>query len=272
MQMPKHDCPPFRFRCLWTAGAAGIAMFVLLIAGGCRTAPAPASDESGDKAVIEPKADEILRRMSDTLRAAKRFSVTADRTIERITLDGHKIQFTGQVRTLLERPNRVRTEFAIMGRTYNLDFDGVTLKLWCPQLGKCVEQPFAGSVDKMLDFLAIDHGFNVAMVDLLVSNPYESAMRFARTGQYLGLTTVLGRKCHHLAYTTPALDWQIWIDSEGPPVPRKLVITYREEEFAPQLYLENMQWDFNPPARPPFPQLPADAKKVDLDTFLRAKQ
>lgn len=261
----RHGCG----RVVSMAGAV-VLTTLLLASSGCNTSPP--SDNREDEPLVEPKADSILRAMSKRLKSADHFMVSAERTVERITLDGHKIQFTGLVKTLLIRPSTIRTTFESMNRTYDLSFDGSTLKIWSPEANRYVSQPFSGDVDDLLDSLSLEHNFNVAMLDLLVSNPYESAMGTARSGQYIGVTTIHGRKCHHLAYTTPTLDWQIWIDSEGDPLPRKLVITYREEEFAPQLYLDNIEWDFSQTSWPSFPTIPGDAEKMDLDAFVEAEK
>jgi len=49
-----------------------------------------------------------------------------------------------------------------------------------------------------------------------------------------------------LAFTQKEIDWQIWIE-EGPrPLPRKLLITYKNEPLSPQYTAILSGWDLQP--------------------------
>ncbi len=66
------------------------------------------------------------------------------------------------------------------------------------------------------------------------------------TGYVVGEHPVSGIRCHHLAFTQEAIDWQIWVEVGPRPVPRKLVITHREEPGSPQYIAELSEWNFEP--------------------------
>ena len=63
-------------------------------------------------------------------------------------------------------------------------------------------------------------------------------------GIHLGSVTVLGVPCEHLAFTLENVDWQIWIEQGARPVPRKIVITYKDEEGTPEYTAIFSNWDF----------------------------
>ncbi len=56
--------------------------------------------------------------------------------------------------------------------------------------------------------------------------------------------TVLGVPCEHLAFTQTNIDWQIWIEDGAKPVPRKFLITYKDEPGSPQFTALFSNWDF----------------------------
>jgi hypothetical protein len=45
-------------------------------------------------------------------------------------------------------------------------------------------------------------------------------------GEYLGLQSVEGISCHHLALEQETIDWQLWIDAGPSALPRKLTIRW----------------------------------------------
>jgi len=80
--------------------------------------------------------------------------------------------------------------------------------------------------------------------DFLRSDPYHDLVHNATAGIDIGATTVMGVPCEHLAFTQQNLDWQVWIEDGARPVPRKFVITYKDEPDAPQFTALFNQWDF----------------------------
>jgi hypothetical protein len=82
------------------------------------------------------------------------------------------------------------------------------------------------------------------MEDLIVSDPYLNAISTNTSGMYAGQVTVLGVPCEHLAFSRGNNDWQIWIEQGAVPVPKKIVITYKDEEGSPQYTAIFSNWDF----------------------------
>ena len=101
---------------------------------------------------------------------------------------------------------------------------------------------------------------------LVINNPYTEIMEYVKFGFYIGLRNVEGTRCHHLAYVTENVHFQIWIEDGAQFVPRKLVVTYRNEPEAPQYTAIFSDWDFAPRlAKYLFvPKIPADAVKIDF--------
>jgi len=73
-------------------------------------------------------------------------------------------------------------------------------------------------------------------------------------------------KCHHLAFRQEGIDWQIWIEDSDQALPRKLVITLKEQPGHPQYLALIDKWNLTPDAPDSAFEFtpPAGAKRIDL--------
>jgi hypothetical protein len=96
--------------------------------------------------------------------------------------------------------------------------------------------------------------------------PIQTLIARVRAGTYLGLHQVNGVKCHHLAFRQDVIDWQIWIEDSDHPVPRKVVITYKEQPGHPQFTAILDKWELSASAPDSAFEFspPAGAKRIDL--------
>ena len=78
------------------------------------------------------------------------------------------------------------------------------------------------------------------------NNDLASIRKRITSAVYIGESMVNGVICDHLAFTQENLDWQIWIEKGDRPVPRKLVITYKQDPSSPQYSALLSDWNFNP--------------------------
>ncbi len=70
-------------------------------------------------------------------------------------------------------------------------------------------------------------------------------MQQVHTGVYVGLHEVDGVKSHHLAFRQDGADWQIWIQDGDQPLPRKIVITYKDLPGTPQFVAFLDKWNLS---------------------------
>jgi hypothetical protein len=102
------------------------------------------------------------------------------------------------------------------------------------------------TIESMLDFLHEEHDLQLPVADFLYADLYRVLTENVQTGAYLGLRTVADRQCHHLLFTQANVDWQIWIDSGDVALPRKVVITHKNEAGEPQYAAELHDWNLAP--------------------------
>jgi hypothetical protein len=86
----------------------------------------------------------------------------------------------------------------------------------------------------------------LALADLVRADPYAELSGGVTYGRYLGLHQAAGTLCHHLAFAQETIEWQIWIDAGAQPLPRKIVITYVDEDGEPQYAATIRRWNLEP--------------------------
>ena len=75
---------------------------------------------------------------------------------------------------------------------------------------------------------------------------YPGLMTDVTSGRHLGMAWVNGVECHHLAFRSAKVDWQLWVEAGDIPMPRKLVITYTGEPGRPQYSMTVLKWALAP--------------------------
>jgi len=257
-----------------------LSPLLLLAAFACGEAPDATNSPGGTPDVtqdqpaapaIDTDADSIFKAMGDFLSAQRQFQVGGLRIEEAVTEDGQKLQFCAETSIQIRRPDSLHAVLAFGSSALETWCSGKELAMYHSGDNVVARAEVPGDVDGMMDFLAEKHSIQIAMLDLLVSDPYGSAMGHVESATYVGASIVHGRLCHQLAFRSGGVDWQIWIDIDGPPVPRRLVLTFPKEPSSPQVIMTDLLWHF-PSVMPDssfHPSPPADATAEPFDVFAR---
>jgi len=202
---------------------------------------APAADI---KPAVDPQADELLRRMSDYLGQEPFFSVSVEVWQDVRLGSGQQVQAGRTVDLQVRRPDRFHSEVHSTRRNRGMYYDGKSITLLDRVQNFYGSIPAPATLDEALDVACERFGITLPLEDIIVSDPYQNAMRKITSGILLGPVTVLGAPCEHLAFSLGKVDWQIWIEQGARPVPRKIVITYKDEEGSPEYTAIFSNWDF----------------------------
>lgn len=208
---------------------------------------APSAFAANNDHNIDQRADEWLRRMTDYLKHAKFFSFNADIWQDVQLSSGQQVQAARTLAFNVRRPDRLRVEVRSTRRNRQLIFDGHDLTLLNRVENFYGTVPVSGSLDQAMDTAVERFGINMALDDFLRSDPYRDLTENVQSGTDIGATTVLGTPCEHLAFTQGNIDWQIWIESGPRPVPKKFLITYKDEPGTPEFTAIFDKWDFLTP-------------------------
>jgi hypothetical protein len=233
---------------------------------GAQAAPAsPPNTASSAVNPVDPAAVQALKRMGTYLQTLKRFQVSTDLTGERVLEDGEKLQHTATAELYVDRPNRIRAVMQSARSNREIRYDGKTATLYTPAQKYYSTVPFDGNLAALIEQFRARFNVEFPLADLFIwgtpdapSDQFESAMNAGQ--DYIGRDI-----CDHYAFRQKDVDWQIWITTGAHPLPRKLVITRRDDDARPQSVsiinwttkptFKDSVFTFNPPA---------GAKKIEL--------
>jgi hypothetical protein len=193
---------------------------------------------------LDPEADALLHRMGDFLAQSRCFSVDAEIWQDVQLASGQQVQTGRTVELEVKRPNRFHAEVRSAHRNRALFYDGTQITLLNRTEKFYGTIPAPPSLNQALDVAVEQFGITMPLEDLIVSDPYPSVIRKIVSGIDLGPVKVLGVKCEHLAFSLGAIDWQLWIQEGSTPVPKKIVITYKDEIGTPEYTAILSHWNF----------------------------
>ena len=198
-------------------------------------APAQPQAQEGD-------AKAILKAMSDYVGRQQTIQLTFDSDIEIITPQLEKIQFTNSGEALVKRPNKMSAHRVGGYADVTMFFDGKTVSIYGKHINGYAQFDAPGSVDDLIHALREGHGVAMPGADLLLSNSYDLLVADVQESKHIGRGVIDGLECDHLAFRNFDTDWQIWVQVGEQPIPRKLVITSKTLNSAPQYTLRVKQW------------------------------
>jgi len=240
---------------IWVAALCLTAVFAI------QTLPAPA--QSGE---IDGKAEQLLRQMSDYLAGLKQFSVQTENSLEVILRTGEKIQYNYPADLIMQRPNKfkaTRTGDIVKQAFY---YDGNTLTLYQKDFNYYATIDAPANVDETLDFAREYLDIHAPGGDLVYTNAYDILTEDMVSGSYVGMSVIDNIKCHHLSFRNNEVDWQIWIQADEKPLPRKFIVTSKWMTGAPQFALVIKDWNLSPDISEDLFTFvpPKDAKPIDF--------
>ena len=186
-----------------------------------------AREEEPVSSSTDPRADELMREMSDQLAQTPRFSFETSEIRDVVEPDGTVRQLSLSHKTFVERPDRVRREVSAGDRVVTVVYNQGSLGVHGADKKFYAQTQIPDTLDAALDFLGERLDIRMPIADLLYSVPYESYVDSTTVGRYVGSETIDGVSCHRLAFEHPGIDYEMWIRDGEQPLPCKLVMTYK---------------------------------------------
>ena len=236
----------FVTRCLMALATvfvvASLAVAAEPTAPGNQPQAAAMRQESGGE--VDPHASQILRRACTVLAQSDAFTFHAEINFDQVMPSDVKLQFAGASDFAVRRPNALAVDYESDLGAKRLWYNGKTLTIFDAPSMTYASAPVPPSIDGMLDSVAEMHNLTIPLADLALSNPCEKISNKILFGSYVGVGDVGGVACDHLAFAQSNVDWQIWIQRSGKPLPRKVVINYRTTPGLPQYAAVISDWKF----------------------------
>ena len=216
-------------------------------------------------AAVDPATIQALKNMGAHLQSLQRFQVTNELTGERVLTDGQKLQHMASAAVDVQRPNRLHVKMSSARSQRELFYDGKQVTLFTPAQKYYATVPFDGSLGDLATALQTKYGVELPLADLFVLGTPAAPLDKLDSAMNAGQDFVGADLCDHYALRQGNFDWQIWITVGNKPLPRKLVITNRNDEARPQS-VSLIDWNLKPDlASSAFTfKPPKDAKAIDM--------
>ncbi len=195
---------------------------------------------------IDSEAIRLLRHMGKYIGAAREFSFRADITDDAVLSNGQKIQNGGIANVEVRRPNKLHVRYSGDERRTQVFYDGKTFTILDMVKSVYTKTDVPPTIDAAVDKIFDRYGLSIPVADLVYENPFRILIENVETGFIAGRTLIDGKPTFHLAFSQKEIDWQIWIEDGPRPLPRKLLITYKDENGSPQYTAVLSSWDFQP--------------------------
>jgi hypothetical protein len=195
---------------------------------------------------VDPAATQILRRMTDYLGKLQRFSLDTQNTFEVVLESEQKIQFDLAASVVIQRPNKLRAERKGDLVSQVVVYDGKTLTIYDPQDNYYAVADAPDNLDDALNFARDVLDIVPPSGDMVYTNAFELLTAQVTSGMVVGKAMIGGVRCDHLAFGGPVVDWQVWIADGDQPLPRKYVITTKDDPALPQYLVLMSNWNVAP--------------------------
>ncbi len=242
----------------------------------------PAQDETQNKVTVDEakahkdptgaemddrQAMDILQNMAKTIAGAKQFNVTLRSSYDAPQANGQMVEF-GAVREIqVKRPDNLRVDLQRSdGDRRILIFDGKQIMAHNVTENVNARAEKIGSVDD-----AVKHLVGTLNIPLPLARMFRTSIpaeleQLVEEIEYVELNTLTDVDTDHLAVRTGDVDFQIWIARGKEPLPRRIVISYKNFKGQPQFRADFSNWNLSAKAaKMPFTYPPPkNAEQIPL--------
>lgn len=206
------------------------------------SAPWPAStSETNDR-----QAMDILQNMTRVLAEAEQFSVTLHSSYDAPQENGQMVEFGAMRQIQVKRPAWMRVDVEESdGDQRIMVFDGKQIIVHNVNENVYAKAAKAGTVDD-----AVKHLVGVLKIPLPLARIFLTTItadleQLVEEIDYVELNTLTDVPTDHLAIRTRDVDFQVWIARGKEPLPRRMVITYKNFRGDPQFRCEFSEWNLS---------------------------
>jgi len=194
----------------------------------------------------EPDALQILKKMTDYLSGLENFSMHTENTFEDVLDSGQKVQYNFASSVVISRPNKLRAERMDGQENQVIVYDGEMLSIYEGSHDLYAEISAPDNLDDLLHFSRDVLDLVPPAGDMVFINAYELLSAGLTSGFVVGKAVIGGVMCTQLAFTTPVVDWQVWIADGDKPLPVKYALTTRDDPAQPQYIALISNWNTDP--------------------------
>lgn len=226
-------------------GLARPAAWLAVLATAFAVGPARAADPAPVPEVSsqDRAARELLLGMAEFMARAPAMSVTMRSGYDAIQADGQRIEFGERRHILMQRPDKIRVEVERSdGERGTVVFDGRWITAFKPaeNVYARVEKP--GSLDQALVYMVRDLRATLPLARMFTTGFPVDLDKRAASVAFVEECTLFDVPTDHVAVRSAEVDLQLWIAKGPQPLPRRVVITYKNAPGQPQFRADLYDW------------------------------
>jgi hypothetical protein len=221
---------------------------------------------------VDASSIQALKNMGAYLLTLHRFQVKTEVSRETVLADGQKLQYNASAQVDVQRPNKLRVLIGSARAEREMIYDGKTVTLYTPALKYYSSVEAADTIRGMQKQLEEKYGVDFPLVDLFIWGTADAPIDKIESAMNAGQDIIGQELCDHYVFRQGIADWQIWISAGDRPLPRKLVITKRDDEARPQS-VSLLSWNLKPTFKDSVFKFtpPKDAKLVSIRPLIKNK-
>lgn len=217
-----------------------VVLVVAVAAGPVRAAdPTPVPEVSAQ----DRAARVLLLGMADFMARAPAISVTMRSGYDAIQADGQRIEFGERRRILMQRPDKIRVDVERSdGERGTVVFDGRWITAYKPaeNVYARVEKP--GTLDQALVYMVRDLRATLPLARMFTTGFPVDLDKRATSVAFVEECRLFDVPTDHVAVRSAEVDLQIWIARGPEPLPRRVIITYKNAPGEPQFRADLYDW------------------------------
>jgi hypothetical protein len=231
---------------------------VLLIAAATTLCGALTNSASAQEA--DPL--EILDRMAAEVGGLEKFILTGDAYSDARLPAGQIIQNSSVVTMRVRKPDAMHMSRRDTEGMMELFIGSGELTFYNDSEGFYAQTDVPGGIGPAV---VNEVGIDAPLLDFVSQDMADTMLEDAQQVDYIGTSLVRGVLHHQIAIRTAEVDIQMWVASEGPPLPGKMLISSKWEAGSPR-FVVFMNWNTAPdfPDKPFKFVPPAGATKIDF--------
>jgi hypothetical protein len=203
------------------------------------SAPAPAA--------VDPDARAILMKMAEHLSGLQKFGVRIRSGYDVVQDSGQKIEFN-EVRTVIvKRPDRFRADIIRSdGDKGIVIFDGKDIAVYNDSEHVYATTNRPGTLDGAITYFVQDLKMRLPLAAMFLTGLPAELERRVTEIVVVEESTIDREVFDHIAARTETVDFQVWVPKTKNPLPRRIVLTYKQADGQPQYWAEFSEWNMAP--------------------------
>jgi hypothetical protein len=191
------------------------------------------------------RGKQVVQRMSDALSQAQTFSVTTHEVRDVVQGGGKVAHLTLDHKTTVRRPDRLYVE-TTGDRRNEAWYDGRGITVVAHGDKVFAQAPMPETIDRTIDALHERYGFYLPGSDMFYSKPAHALLTDTTTGGWVGVETMDGQACDHLAFEDRGVKWELWVPTTGPPLPRRSKADFPYQKRLRKFDIDFTNWNLSP--------------------------